>query len=286
MNAVPEIHYRAGAPAAGHFPGAHRSRHGDSGFEFRGHARLQDAPDVRRLDLRASLRDPYGHWLVRVHSQRMSIPVVMVVDVSASMAFGADAAGGGRAKLHVAADFAASLAWSAARNGDAYGFIACDETVREDLWLPPTRSRGAGLPLAERLRALQPTGASARGLQQAAAWLGRQRALVFLVSDFHLPLPQLHDVLASLALHEVVPVVLWDPAEFTLSARRGLLQVADPETGQRQLVWWRPALRARWLARHAERRTALQQAFRSHDLKPLFVEGGFDADAVTRHFHA
>jgi len=278
---VREIHYRARAPAAGNFPGHHRSTRGDSGFEFRSHALLHDAPDPRRLDLHASLRDPFGHWLVRVYSQRKAMPVVMVADLSASMAFT-----GAVRKLDVVADFAESLAWSAWRTGDGFGFIGCDSTVRRDLWLPPTRARGVGGPLAAALRALQPEGRSALGLLGAADHLGRQRSLVFLVSDFHLPLQQLDEVLASLATHEVLPVVLWDPQEFTLSARRGLLQAVDPETGLRRLVWWRPALGERWQAAHAQRRQALLQCFRAHLLKPLFIEGNFDADAVTRHFHS
>jgi len=62
--------------------------------------------------------------------------------------------------------------------------------------------------------------------------------------------------------------------------------VVDPESGHRQLVWWRPALREQWLAAQQQRRDALLKVFRSNRLKPLFIEGAFDADAVTRHFHA
>ena len=279
--AIHEFHYRVGAPVRGHFPGRHRSRRGDSGFEFRGHASLLDAPDPRRLDLHASLRDPFGQWTVRVYSQRQSIPVLLVADLSASMGFE-----GEWRKLDVLADFADSLAWSAWRSGDGFGFIGCADAVRADLYLPPTRARGAGAPLAQRLRALQPAGGSAHGLQQAHRHLGRQRSLVFLASDFHLPLADVSAVLASFANHDVVPVVLWDPAEFTLTAPRGLAAVADPEGGRQRLVWWRPALRERWAERAAERRAALLHLFRAQRLKPLFIEGAFDADAVTRHFHA
>ena len=84
---VRELHYQVSAPVLGHFPGHHRSTRGGSGFEFRGHAALLDAPDPRRLDFHASLRDPFGNWVVQVYSQSKSIPVVMVADVSASMGF-------------------------------------------------------------------------------------------------------------------------------------------------------------------------------------------------------
>ncbi|WP_088281303.1 DUF58 domain-containing protein [Ideonella sp. A 288] len=279
--AVKECHYRVDAPVLGHFPGAHRSTRGESGFEFRGHASLTDAPDARRLDLHASLRDPFGQWIVRVYSQRKSIPVVVVADLSASMGFA-----GTRRKLDVLADFVDSLAWSAWRTGDSFGFIGCDSAVRPDLLLPQTRSRGAGSALARSLRSIHLDGPSAQALQSAHRHLGRQRSLVFLVSDFHLPLPQVEAVLTSMAHHDVVPVVLWQGREFELSAERGLAQVVDPESGRHQLVWWRPALRERWRVAHQQRREALQGLFRARRLKPLFIEEAFDADMVTRHFHS
>lgn len=281
---VREVHYRITRPATGQVPGHHRSTRGHSGFEFRGHASLLNAPDPRRLDLFASLRDPFndaGNWLVRVYSERLSIPVQVVADLSASMGFE-----GERRKLEVLADLTESLAWSAWRTGDAFGFIGCDTAVRRDWLQAPTRSRGVGGPLAQRLRALQPDGTSARGLLDAHRHLGRQRALLFLVSDFHGPLDDIARVLDSLSTQELVPVVLWDPLEFVLGERRGLAWLRDPESGQRRLVWWRPALRERWAAHHAARREALTSLFRRHRLRPLFIEQGYDADALTRHFHA
>jgi uncharacterized protein (DUF58 family) len=281
MPTVRELHYRIGAPALGHFPGHHRSASGDSGFEFRRHAPLLDAPDPRRLDLHASLHDPFGNWIVRVYSQRKAIPVVMVADLSGSMGFAAT-----RRKLDVLADFVDSLAWSAWRTGDSFGFVGCDSAVREDVLLAPTRSRGMGAVLAETLRALPLQGRSAHALLAAHRYLGRQRSLVFLVSDFHLPLPEVEATMASMAHHDLVPVVLWDPLEFGLSARRGLAHVKDPETGATRLLWWRPALREKWLAAQRQRRDALLRIFRARQVKPLFIEGDFDADAVTRHFHS
>ena len=278
---VQEFHYRVGAPARGGFPGHHRSKRGESGFEFRGHASLLDAPDPRRLDLHASLRDPFGNWIVRVYSQRKAVPVTLVADLSASMGFE-----GARRKLDVVADFAESLAWSAWRTGDSFGFVGCDEAVRQELLLPQTRSRAAGSVLAQALRRLAPEGRSARGLQAAPRHLSRQRSLVFLVSDFHLPTAEIAALLAGFAHHELVPVVVWDPLEFGPGATRGLAPLRDAESGQRQLLWWRPALRERWAAQHAARREALLRLCRAQRLAPLFIEGAFDADAVTRHFHS
>ena len=279
MPPIRELHYRIAGAATGLFPGAHRSRSGDGGFEFRGHAALHDAPDVRRLDLHASLRDPFGGWIVRLSSERRSIPVVLVADLSASMGFE-----GAVRKLDVLADFTESLAWSASRTGDSFGFVGCDERIRSDLTLPQTRQRGAGLAVARALRAWRPSGRSAQALHDAHRHLPRQRALVFLVSDYHLPLADVAQVLASLAAHDVVPVVLWQPMEFALSAPQALAQVQEPESGERRWLWWRPALRERWLALHAARRAELLRIFREQRLAPLWIPGAFDADAVTRYF--
>jgi hypothetical protein len=278
---VRELHYRIGAPALGHHPGHHRSARGESGFEFRGHASLFDVPDPRRLDLHASLRDPFGGWIVRVHSQRMAVPVAMVADLSASMGVA-----GAHRKQGVVADFVESLAWSVWRTGDSFGFVGCDSVVRDELLLPATRARGAGSALAAALRAMQLEGRSARALLDAHRFLSRQRSLVFLVSDFHLPLPEIRAVLSSMAHHDLVPVLVWDALEFRLTPSRGLMQVVDPESGRRQTVWWRPALRAQWFAARQQRLDALLRVFRAQRLRPLVIEGGFDADAVTRHFHS
>ncbi len=278
---VPELHYRLPGRAAGAMPGAHRSGGGEGGFEFRGQVPLTSARDTRRLDLHASLRDPFDQWMVRQYSLRLAVPVLLVADVSASMAFA-----GSPPRQQVLADLTESLAASAWRQGDAFGFVACAAQVRSDLLLAPTRARGAGAALAARLRTLALDGSSAHGLLQAWRHLPRRRSLVFLVSDFQAPLADVRAVLASLAGHALVPVVLGDQQEAGPAAARGLLSVVDAETGRRALWWWRPALRDRLARAHQQRRDALQQCFAAQRLRPLFLDGAFDADAVTRHFLA
>lgn len=275
--AVREFHYRVRHGAAGHVPGAHRSRRGEAGLEFRGHVPLTQAPDTRRIDVHASLRDAFGQWQVRVFSERKAVAVVVIADLSASMGYR-----GVRRKLDVLADFTQAAAESAWRAGDSFGFIGCDERLRRDWLLPPTRRRGLGSLLAQRLRRLDPQG-SALGLADATRALPHRRALVFLVSDFHLPIADLEVVLGGLAHHEVVPVLVWDRQEFD-PPRNGLIQLADPESGEQTLVWMRPALRERWRAVQAGRRAALKALFHRHRLDPLVLDDGYRADAVSAHF--
>lgn len=285
-----EVHYRTAQSAPGRFPGSHRSRGGETGLEFRTHAPLIDAPDVRRLDLLASIRDPFRRWQVRLNAQRTAMAVIVVADLSASMGFE-----GAHRKLDVLADLVASLAWSASRAGDAFSFVGCDDSVRDDWALPLTRSRAAGLDLARRLRAFRPPepGRGAGALAHVASRLRATRSLVFLVSDFHLPPDLIARTLEGLAHHEVVPVVLWDRAEFAappspwpLLGGHALAAVRDAESGQERLVWWRPALRERWRDLQARRHEALTLQMRRHRVRPVVLDDGFDADRLTAHFHA
>lgn len=283
-----EFHYRLPGRVTGQRPGAHRSSSLGAGQGFAAHRRLLDHPDPRRLDLRASLRDVRGDWLVRIQRPRLATTVQVVVDVSASMHFGAR-----RRKLDVVADFLEALGQSAFRSGDALGLCAFDHRVRDDLAVPARHRRGAGLALAERLRHCEPDGAAStpalqphapEALHRAVLPFSGRPGLVFLVSDFHWPLPPLHAVLETLAPACVVPIVVWDPAEVEPPEAPALVAVRDAETGARRTLWMRESLRRRWTDAVQARREALRAVFDAHGLAPFDLQGRFDAEALTRHF--
>lgn len=274
---IDAFQYEIGWLAAGQYPGHHRSATAGSGFELRGHAPLSSGSDVRRIDLRASLKNPFGEWIVRTFQQRSAIALYVVADLSASM-------GSAPRKLDVLADLTATASYSAYRTGDAFGFIGADEELRKDLYLPATRAPGAGAALSARLRDLELTGRSAEALRRVAALLPRRRCLVFLVSDFHLPQELLTAVLDGLAHHQLVPVVLWDPLEFVPAERFGLVGVRDPETGARRTLLLRPALRRKLSAAFRERSDSLRRELARRGTRPLLVTGPLRAEEVTRYF--
>jgi len=282
---VHDFHYRLPARMGGQRPGAHAGSSRGPGMEFISHQSLYNQPDPRRLDVRASLREPRGDWLVRVSRQRVSVPVYVVADVSPSMAFGAK-----HSKLQVLADFAEAAGHSAFRAGDPAGLIAFDYSEREDLFRPAALSRGAGQQLAAPLRlapvsrAMPAKANLAAGLLQAAQRLAGRQALVFLASDFHWPLAPLDDVLGLLARACVVPVVIWDPAELEPPAEDGLVVLRDAENASRRTLWLRPRLRQQWRAAVAARRDALKAFFEQRGLRPFYVEGAFNAEAMSEYF--
>lgn len=273
-----EFHYRVSWRSDSVQPGAHPGRHGGSGLLFRWHLPLIQHPDPRRLDLRASLLDPFQACQVRVQEQRASITVFVIVDLSASMGYQ-----GRHAKMQTVADFLTALAASAHRLGDAVGVVALAETARPLLHLPPSRQPSVIRDCAARLARLRPTGSHARGLARAARWLPGGRCLVFLLSDFHYPFSIVQQTLADLAHHALVPVVLWDDEE-QAPPQDGLAMLHDMESGTERLLWLRPPLRARLQASFQQRRQKLLAVLRRHGREPLFLPHGFQAEAVTRYF--
>ena len=286
-----EFHYRLPQRFGGQRPGAHHGTSLGGGQQFAAHRRLLDHPDPRRIDLRTSLRDVNGDWLVRIARQRVAVPVHALVDVSASMRFGAQ-----RSKLAVVADFVEALGHSAFRAGDPVGMLAFDPAEREDLFLPARHSRGMGSVMAELLRGSAPPEAQAVphvadplvGLRRCAARLAGRRGLVFLVSDFHgMAVEALAELLDLLSPAVALPVLVWDPAEAAPPEADALLAVSDAETGVRRTLWLRETLRRHWRGAVASRREELHELFDARALPPfelIDADGRFDAEALTRHF--
>ncbi len=275
-----EFHYRVSWRARGARPGHHAGlRHG-VGMEFIGHVPLLAAADPRRVDVRASVSDPFGTWLVRLYRQRASIPVWLIADLSASMGFV-----GVRRKFDLLVDFAHSLNHSVHRTGDTFGVIGCGSAVLPEFFLPATHSRGACTDVLARLARHRPDAANADGMLAAADLLGRLRALVFVASDFLFPIAATEALLASLGWHQAVPVVIRDEAECERLPAFGLTELRDVESGRRRTVFLRPRLREVWQMRCEERRAALDACFARHHVRALYLSGNFEPDAATALFH-
>lgn len=275
-----EFHYKIDWRTKSHLPGHHRSTQSGGGLEFRGNVPLLSAPDPRRLDIRASLSDPFDQWYVRSFRQRSQVPVYVIADLSASIGFK-----GVNRKLDILADVIESVAYSVHRTGDRFAFIGCDDILRDDFLLPLTHSLGAGLDLARRLRDLSPTGKSAAGLAQAARYLSRQRSLIFLVSDFHFDDTLLAEILESLTGTALCPIVLWDRAEFERMPLSGIVLAEDSESGRRQTLVLRRSYRERLASAFATRKKHITELFLKHNTHPLFVEDGFNPESVTEYFY-
>ena len=217
--------------------------------------------------------------MVRRFNQRSQVPVYVLADLSASMAYR-----GHCRKLTVLADFVASLAFSARKTGDPFGFIGCGSEISEEWVLPLGRNLAGALELAGKLDEMLSGSADSRGLLEAGRYLSPRTSLVFLASDFYLPLPLIERVLTSLSRHHVVPLILRDSSEERAPDSFGLVRLRDIETGASRLLFVRPSLRARLERERASREDALHLLLMHRGLRPLVVEDSFRPDEVNSYF--
>lgn len=287
MEVASEFVYKIPGRSGSSKPGAHRSPARGPGMAFSGYVRLLDQPDPRRLDLRASLRNLQGDWLVRATRQTSATVVQVMMDISASMHFGVP-----QKKLDVAAQFMEALGQSAFGYGDALGMHVFDSEPRPDLSATPRTGRGVGSSIAASLRQWPAFRANAGSTQTmnphtlaaSAMNLGHGTTLVFMVSDFHFPLEFLHDALDQLSHVTVVPIVIWSQAETQPPPAGRWIRSRDVETGKLHNLIMRKSTIKRWQENITLRRSAILDVFEPHGITPLFMDKGFSADALSRYF--
>jgi uncharacterized protein (DUF58 family) len=270
MNEVVDILYRPRGRFAANRVGAHTSSEVGGFGVFRDQAPFMRYPDARRIDVRATLRDPFGATYVRRFEQRAAIDVYALVDLSASMGFV-----GAVDRFEVAVDLCAALAHSTTRIGDRFGLFAYDEASIDAVTIPATRSRKAALAAVERLSPETPRGSSAKGVLDAAAALGATRKLVLLISDFRWPERLIEQAFDALSLHDVAPLVLIDSLE-AAPPKWGVLELRDSESRRRQLLLMRPTLQRRWIEAEQARRRSLAHLSSLRSRAPIFIQDSFD----------
>ena len=277
---IKEFSYHIGWRNRGRHPGRHASTQRGMGMEFIGHTSLLNYPDPRRIDLRQTLRDPMEQVYVRLFNQKSATPVYVICDLSGSMNFGSKTR-----KIRQAADIAESIARSATKNADPFGFVGFDDVVREDWISTQSFKSQRAIELAERLKDYHPLPVSGSGVTDVWRFLPRERSLIFMISDFHMPMSQLEEALSNLTRHHIVPIVLWDDDEYKNLPEFGITAVTDPESGQKRTLFLRKNLRDKIIASFEARREAIYALFMQFDMPPFYVEGDFDADRLTEYFH-
>jgi uncharacterized protein (DUF58 family) len=195
--------------------------------------------EVRAIDWNVTARR--GELHVKRFAEERELSVVLAVDFSGSTDFGS----GPRTKREAAVEIAGLVALSAASSGDRVGLLLF--TSRVEAYLPPRRGRRHALRVVAEMFRHEPRSAGT-DLSRALAFLGhaqRRAASVFLLSDFAQPgapvrgeraaaderaPPWSRALAAAAARHEIIPVVLADPAELE-PPRAGPTLLEDPETG-------------------------------------------------------
>ena len=139
-------------------------------------------------------------------------------------------------KMQVVADLCAALAASARRIGDAFGLIGCDEKIVPEFFLPATARAAAKPRWSQRLRAYEPAGHGAARADRRRGLLAGRRKLVFVISDFYMPLALIEaPVRGALAARRRAHRAEGSARDEELP-RYGLVSLTDLETGRRRLL--------------------------------------------------
>jgi uncharacterized protein (DUF58 family) len=245
--------YRKQAILAGN-PGQHAAPHRSRGMEFAEVRPYQSGDDFRTVDWRQTARR--GRLYTKLFDEERERPVLLLVDLSASMRFGTRCA----FKSVVAARAAAWLAWRAVAAGDRVGGIIWNGGVAREL-RPQGRDQGA-LKLIHGLLETSSSPPASHGLGPLAPPLRRllhlpkQGGMVVLISDFTGLDTDAEKQISSLAQGAELSLIhIYDPFESD-APPPGYYPVTDGE--YRQILDLHSAAgRARHAAAFSSRRDAL-----------------------------
>jgi uncharacterized protein (DUF58 family) len=210
------------------FAGEYHSVFKGRGVEFAEVREYQAGDDVRTIDWNVTAR--VGAPFVKVYDEERELTVMLVVDASASGAFGS----GGRMKGEVGVELSALLAFSAIRNNDRVGLLIFTDEV--EVFVPPKKGRRHVLRVIRELLYCQPrgTGTSIRGALEYLARVLHRRSVVFLISDF-LDAGYERSLQLVSGRHDLIAVAVGDPRERELPDV-GFIDLRDAETGELVLV--------------------------------------------------
>lgn len=273
------VHYRLGWKPGGNQAGLVSGTSAGMGDTLRAVVPWLEYPDPRRLDVRATLRDPYEKLWVRDFKLDTAIPVIALVDSSASMGYR-----GVYDRRQIVANILTVLSRSAYAAGDAFGLMVANESIHRQLQLPPRIHRSAPLWINKHWSLFAPNGSSAEGLCRCIPTLPKRRSLVFVISDFHWPESLLLRLFKGLAHHDVVPLVLRDPAEADSLPDSGFAQLRDMEHGDQVFVWMTQTMRQQMMARAQHHLDWLTSHSRRFGIVPHLVNDDFNPQALTQYF--
>ncbi len=170
------VKLRARAVVEGVLSGLHKSPHQGQSVEFAEHKEYAPGDELRHLDWKAYGK--FDRYYVKRFEHETNLRAVMVIDGSASMAYGS----GAMNKLEVATTLAGALAYLLVRQQDAAGVVLATGEGYADL--PPRSAAGHLSTVLHTLEEIRPKGTT--DLFGAADHLAEKltrRSLVVVFSD-------------------------------------------------------------------------------------------------------
>jgi uncharacterized protein (DUF58 family) len=227
---IEDLEFAARLVVEGLRAGAHRSPFHGFNAEFQQHRPYRAGDDLRHLDWKLLART--DRLYSRQFRETTSMPVMLVLDASASMNFPSE----GVSKFRCAAICAAALSYLIITQGDSVGLLA--GTNGRLAYLPARGGRHHLRTVIARLDGLSPAGdfSPARAVARAGELL-RRRGVVLALSDFYDAEEETRRELRRVVSrgHDAAMLQIVSPAE-TSFPFRGDSEFEDLETGSRLLL--------------------------------------------------
>ncbi|MBQ6742005.1 MAG: DUF58 domain-containing protein [Bacteroidales bacterium] len=209
------------------FSGEYHSAFKGRGMVFSEEREYQYGDDVRNIDWNVTAR--LAHPYVKVFEEERELTVMLLVDVSGSGRFGTNS----QFKEELAAEVAATLAFSAIANNDKVGMILFSDRIEK--FIPPKKGRTHILRIIRELITFRPE-SNGTDIGEALRYFSnaiKKRCTTFLLSDFYDS--GWTDALKLVAgKHDLVALRLVDRREAKLT-NLGLVKFYDPESTR--TVW-------------------------------------------------
>jgi uncharacterized protein (DUF58 family) len=267
LSKIAEVDYFVRWYSSQHDLGIWPSRRVGGTAEFETIAEYQFGDSPRSINWSATARSGFLRLLKNTRLTETNLAVFLLADLSPSMDFGTVRA----TKRRLAAELSAVLAHAAWRCGDRVGFIGYGSDVEVE-W-PLRNPKDYRLLIPQKILETKANGNGQASLSPALLRLPAKRSLVFLISDFHEDFGEIEKALKSVGrLHDVVSIVLWDPREKMLPAKRTIAVLKDLETGSMRSVWLGGTKRkASFQERVEAREQALKELFQALRVDALWI---------------
>lgn len=229
LKKVRKIEIKARGLSQNIFAGQYHSAFKGKGMAFSEVREYQFGDDVRDIDWNVTAR--FHRPYVKVFEEERELTVMLLVDVSGSLDFGTTS----QMKRDMAAEIAATIAFSAIQNNDKIGVIFFSDRIEK--YIPPKKGRKHILYIIREMLSFQPQSRKT-DVGMATAYLTqvmKRRCTSFVISDFYDTKDFSKEMQIANRKHDMVAVQVYDPRAKALPDV-GLLMVCDAETGHEMYI--------------------------------------------------
>lgn len=211
------------------FAGQYHSAFKGRGMAFAEVREYQFGDDVRDIDwnVTARFRKPY----VKVFEEERELTVMLLIDVSGSLEFGTRR----MMKSQIAAEMAATIAFSAIQNNDKIGVIFFSDRIEK--YIPPKKGRKHILYIIREMLDFKPE-SQRTDIGEAIAFFTRmmkRRTTAFFLSDFYDSRDFTKQMQIANSKHDLMAIQVYDRWAKQLPDV-GLMKINDAETGHEMYI--------------------------------------------------